>query len=691
MIDKELIRRANIVSSKWDGEKSIGCYLGNGRFGAIMSGLGLNLHPDLQREWHYFGPSHFTHINHWGRFPRMNGEHLSSSDFIVPFFKLYWSDIFNDIDEYYQCHDLYDGVLNTRFCQSTHTSVQVTNWFDSIQKDMAGVIINVDSSSDFSGKICLSAPSIPPDWAPGKDNRQSVEIERSNDEIQVVITCSDLTNNCSTKLYISTNMDTEISDAGLIFHVIPGKNTLLMSVNSAVSCSCPEDSLEHTKEWWHNTWGELSWIDYSNEHMNTILIRGLAYLLSSYDVECELIQPNCMGVGGFPFNFVPDLQYAAPALMMMGKLDIVKHWVEYFAKNIDDMRRYTNRLWPDAKGIFPPWELNYGPIDGYHYPMLPNINCYEAHNTGYLCRLATEAIEFSNDKNWAEKYAYPLIQGCAEFFRSACRKEADGYWHLQWYPCMGRDEAGGFNKDDYLCTLYAAKYSFQSAIKFNLDDGCDYKQILEDGLAFPTLLAESGILSTCRNGDNLGKQKHPIQLEGIACFPTEAEPLPEEISAYRMRHDITWGAKLPRFAGWTLAQFLVADSNMKSYQDWIYDWNLIRPSNNIDAEWKQFYESSSSFSAPFYLSTHGMVMQSLIRNCVNDYWNRLDIGTCLPKGAFVRFENIHTRLGVSVTGVIENSRFSGHITALCDCEIWVGKDMLTLKQGETRLLEMKIE
>lgn len=81
-----------------------------------------------------------------------------------------------------------------------------------------------------------------------------------------------------------------------------------------------------------------------------------------------------------------------------------------------------------------------------------------------------EAAEYSGDKAWAEKYAYPIIRECAVFFRKFCFKEADGLWHLTWYPCMGRDEAGGVNKDDYLCTLITAKYSFRAAIRCGLDE-----------------------------------------------------------------------------------------------------------------------------------------------------------------------------------------------------------------------------
>ena len=685
-----VIRRSNIVSTEWNGERNVGCYLGNGRFGAIMSGLGLNLSPEQQNDSKY-NPSHFNHMSHWGRF-HFFSRHMqaeSTVDYILPLYKLYWSDEFGNISDYHQCHDLYDGVLYTDYKLGSDNNVHIQTWFDAVNKDIAGV--TVDTGGEISQRICLSARTlIDPCWfVCGKKFAQSWTAEKLDDGWRMVITCEETTNNSATIIYISTNMNTEIGSEGLIFNLQKGKNYLLMSVGTPIHIELPEVSLQRTREWWHKAWQDIGWIEYSDRQMQNIFTRGIAYLLSSYDAISGTIQPaNCMGIGGYAYNFVPDIENIAPVLLMMGRQDIVKHWVENFAGEIEGLYRYAKHLWPDAEGIFPPWELNYGPIDGYHFPKVPILFCYEAHNTGYLCRLAMEAAEFANDDVWAKTYAYPLIRGCAEFFRSACHKEEDGLWHLKWYPCMGRDEAGGINKEDYLCTLLTAKYSFQSAIKCGLDEGADYRQILEDGLAFESLISERGTWHTCRGADDFGRQKHPIQLEGIACFPTESSPQAPEIEAYNLRYEITSGAKKPRFCGWTLAQLLMADTNMKNYPEWARDWSLLRPSDNIDENWIQFYESSGSIRSPFYLATHSMTIQSLIRNCVNDYWGCLDIGACLSDDACVKLENIRTRLGVSVSGVIEDGAFVGTVTALRNCEVTIGEAKLNMKQGETQSLEL---
>lgn len=268
------------------------------------------------------------------------------------------------------------------------------------------------------------------------------------------------------------------------------------------------------------------------------------------------------------------------------------------------------------------------------------------------------------------------------FFRKFCFKEEDGFWHLRWYPCMGRDEAGGVNKDDYLCTLLTAKYSFQAAIRYGLDEGGAYQKILSEGLAFESLLSERGTYHTCRGADDFGKQKHPVQLEGISCFPTESEALEAEVQAYKLRHEITDGINVPIFWGWTVAQLLIADTNMKDYSGWAYDWSLIGPSQNTDEDWVQLYESSNAITSAFYVATHGMVLQSLIRNCVNDYWGSLDIASCLPKNASVRFGNIKTRLGVTVSGKTGDGRAAGTIVADRDTVFRFRNREIHMKRGE---------
>lgn len=681
----ELIRRGNILMTDLPTTGEVGRYLGNGRFGATLSATGLNLHPDRVND--QTAQFHFNHLTHWGRF-RFFSRHMekdTSADYILPFFRIYWEEEPCHMTSYHQEHDFYDGILRTHFALDSTTSIRMEAWFDGQNRDMMGIIIDVTGEAQTLPPIRVSpfTKIDPCAYVCGQIYDQSIAFAPIESGWKLSVTCDSAINDSRTDLYISTNIDGRLLGTDLQLSLKPGRNTLLLSVNALPDTASPTISMERTMAFWHDTWENTGWVEYPDPDKQAMWIRSMAYLLSSYDEESEYIQPaNAMGINGFAYNFVPDIENVAPILLMTGHGNIVRHWVEILAGEMDAMKRYTRRLWPEAEGIFPPWELNYGPIDGYHFPYVPIIFCYEAHNTGYLSRLATEAAEYTGDEVWAKKYAYPLIDECAKFFRKFCFREDDGYWHLRWYPCMGRDEAGGVNKDDYLCTLLTAKYSFQSAIRFGLDHNGDYQKILSDGLAFEPLLCERGTYHTCRGADDFGKQKHPVQLEGIACFPTEPEPLPAERRAYELRYEITDGVKTPFFWGWTLAQLLLTDTNMKSPEGWAHDWSLILPSDNMDKNRVQFYETSSISHSSFYLVTHGMVIQSLLRNCVNDYWGRLELASCLQEGESVRFGNIQTKFGVSVSGQVENGTISVRLTALRNCCFRMENRDIFMKAGE---------
>lgn len=681
----ELIRRGSIVVTEWTGERNVGCYLGNGRFGAVMAATGLNLSPEQQKEPGR-NDSHFRHISHWGRFNLISPytQNPTSGDYLLPFFRLYWEKEYRNITEYRQCHDLYDAVLNTRFCTESGERLSVTSWFDAVKRNLAGFLIDANEEAVSGNSICLSVPTSFNPWTflCRKEYSQSVTVEKNGSGWKLTVFCGDSVNKSKITLYILTDMIVEPTETGLRLRMNSGLNKLLLSVSEPPAEETAEESLSRTKEQTHRTWESIGWIDHSDPQVQQVWVRSMAYLLSSYDADCEYIQPaNSMGINGFPYNFVPDIANIAPSLLMLGRGDIVRHWVEKYAGEIEEMRRYARFLWPEADGIFPPWERNFGPYEGHHSPTAPMIFFYEAHNTGYLAKLAMEAAEYSGDEAWARKYAYPLIDECAKFFFRFCHKEADGLWHLKWYPCMGRDEAGGVNKDDYLCTLIAAKYTFKAAIRCGFDPNGDYAAILSDGLAFRSLRSGRGTLHTCRGADDFGRQKHPIQLEGIANFPIEPTASEEELTAYRLRHDITQEAHVPRFYGWTLAQLLMAGTNLKDRESWQHDWDLLQPSHNTDPLWIQFYESSDL--SAFYTATHGMVLQSLIRNCVNDFWGCLEIGSCLPDDARVRFGDIRTRFGVTVSGTVENGKLSGTITADRDTTIVFQNKEIPMKCGET--------
>lgn len=687
---EEVISRGNIVTTKYEAMPEAGRYLGNGRFGAVMGPTGLSLSPAQQKESR-LGASHFSHMKHWGRFRFTSAieKHETTADYLLPMFKLYWEQQPTDISNYRQEHNVYNGVLTTSFT-SDKGEVKVLSWFDMTNRDLAGLriessqggqTIRMETLTDFQAYPFVFRDQV----------MQPTVVKRVGDSYEVSIRCPQTLNGLQTKLYVSTSAQVKVVSGGLRITLKKGQNDLFISYGKPTTKTDRQQSLQRTINRWHELWAQGGWIDFPDEHAQQTWVRSMAYLLSSYDdTSLGMIQPtNGLSGNPFPFHFVQDMEYIAPALMMLGRNDIVMAWVEKFAGEIDDMKRYAKHLWLETDGIYPPWELPFGCIEGYHQPNVPVAFCYEPHNVGYLTRLAKETADFAGDEAWTQKYAAPLIRECAAFYKSACKKGADGQYHMAWHPVVGQDEAGGRNKTDYLCSFYSAQYTFQTAIEMGLDSDGSLQRILSDGLAFQSLYSTRGTYHTAHGAeDDFGRQKHPVQLDGLAYFPIAPQPLLAERRAYEVRHDITDRARDPHFFGWTLGQFLLSGSNMKDTQGWLQDWATMVPSRYTDPDWVQIRETSANTGASFYVTTHGMILQSLLRNYVNDYWGVLDVAGCPVFMGDVEFSNIATRLGVKVSGKVSKGQIRLQLKAQRATDLRVNGRDIHINRGETKQINL---
>lgn len=686
---QKLIRRGNIHITDFEKRSVTGCYLGNGRFGSSFAALGLHDDPARQQAQPKAARSQLMHIEHWGRFVFRSEatKAMTCADYLLPLMRLYWQEEPRSVQDYQQTQDFYDGTLETAFTDDCGRRIRVTGWFDTENRDLCVVRICVDGAVDQPPYVRAAAVTdfIPYPFLYKRPETQRMETAAAEDQYRLTIRCEATSNKRFSDVFIRSTAPVECGEDGLRIRLQNGVNDLFLSFGAPVEAVSAEQSLVRTGTHWHHVWENTGWFDFPDDDAQQLWVRSMAYLLYTYDDDCGYIQPDNGFTGNmFPFHFVQDLEYIAPALMMTGHTDIVKRWVEKFAAQIEDMQRYAKRLWPDCEGIYPPWELPYGNIEDYHSPSMPVAYCYEPHNVGYLCRLAREAADFVGDREWMRTTVLPIVRECARFYRSACTRQEDGLWHLQWYPCIGQDEAGGRNKTDYLCSLYSAKYAFQSAVELRLDPHGEYAAILADGLAFDSLLSRRGTYHTCHGADDFGIQKHPVQLDGLAYFPVEKAPLEPEKAAYLVRHDITERAHEPFFYGWTLGQFLLSGSNMKDVQGWLEDWRSLFASDSMDENRIQIYETSTETEKSFYTTTHGMILQSMIRNYVNDYWDELEIAACPAFGRNVAFGGIRTRLGIRV----DCDGRTAHLTSETNFRSPVNGRAVTLAKGRQRNLRL---
>jgi hypothetical protein len=671
---KSAIRRADILRLSYPDTAVLALYQGNGRFGCSYGPMGLHLNPEKSPQLLKYGYTHFLHIRHFVRAQ-------FGADYLLPLFCIFWENEPESITGYKQLQSFYDGTISTYFEEGS-SNVTVTTWFDPYERDVAGIKIRVEGKAS---DIIIS-PFEKMHIHYGQEAEQKSEISFGSGLWKVDLSCL----NAKSAIYIKTNTTVKVDGSHLRINLHEGENTILLSVNNMPGSSSDE-SLSRTVGWWHSKWEEMGCLNFPDNDAQKMWVRTVAYILYSHNNDkMGTAPPMGLSGNGWPMTFPQELSFLQPVLHATGNFDISKSWIEYWAERIPGMRDYTKRIF-GVEGVFCPWAMPFGDFEGYHVPSAPRKTYYEIHNSGYLARMAYETAIFLNDQDWTKKYAFPIIKETALFYKNICRKEEDGLWHIYVIPSMGQDEMGRADQKDYLCALFSAQYCFQKAIEYGLDVDGFYKQVLSDGLAFSSLMSENGYYYPHHKGDedNPGKQKHPVQLNDLAYLPVNSHITTPSASAYNQRYNLTINASKPHFAGWTLTEFLLAGSRMGNAEEWKKDWDNLIKADLADKDLIQIFESSGNNRA-FYITSSGMLAQSLLNNVVTDWFGKLEIGRCIPWQGKIGFKDIYTLPGVQVSGEIENGHADLSLKAWKNCKFGLYGKKIKMRKGEVKLIHSNL-
>jgi len=672
---KEIVSRGDIFRNVYpDTAAVLNLYQGNGRFGCLYGSLGLHVNREKSKQPSY-GATYYQDVRHHAR-----GKF--GADYLLPLTWISWEDEPEKITAYGQLQSFYDGTITTYF-EEGENKVNITTWFDPVERDLTGIKIHVEGEAP--GIIICPFEKLYVHY--NQEMKQNAEIISEPGLWKIELTCL----NAKSDMYVKTNADIKADGNRLKIKLHEGENTILLSVNNPSAASA-EESLARNISWWNAKWENMGCLDLPDNDVQKVWIRTVAYILYSHnDDKLGGATPMGLSGNGWPFCFPQELSFLHPVLQATGNLDIIKSWIEYWAEMLQGMKEYTKRIF-GVEGVFCPWAMPYGDFKGFHDPSAPRKTYYEIHNSGYLARMAHETGVLVNDSKWTEKYVVPLIRETALFYKNICKKETDGLWHLFVIPSMGQDENGGPDQKDYLCALYSAQYCFQKAIEYKLDEDGFYSQVLKEGLAFPSLMSPKGYYYSNQSqvgGEEVaGMQKHPVQLNDLAFLPVNKEIKEPSANAYNKRYEITIKADQLLFPGWTLGEFLIAGSRMGDVEGWKKDWGNLVNSKNADKDLIQVYESSDNYRV-FYITTSGMLGQSLLSNVVTDWFGKLEIGRCIPWEGKVSFKDIYTLSGVKVSGKIENGSAELFLEAWKDCKFILGDKKMKMKKGEKSVLNIK--
>jgi len=313
-------------------------------------------------------------------------------------------------------------------------------------------------------------------------------------------------------------------------------------------------------------------------------------------------------------------------LLRLGYVDILKGMVEMYERYIDALRVSTKRVF-GCDGVLWAWEFPIG--DGKAYLMqdeVPYPYLYEIHNSVYPAKLAWQTARVLSNPEWSRNCAWKVIKASADFFASGAVYNGKN-WDIDIQPAMGQNEMGGVGKKNYLCALYAAKYTLTIAASAAKEWGipCDelskWEQILSDGLAFDKLVhPEFGIYMNYE-GDwrayKLHEMKHPIPLNPLSFIPL-GEPDRYERRAFELRYDLC--VPLPTVLGWALADILLAAAHLGDKDAFWEAIELFGPTEYVDPDWSNVYESGKYYDAYPYVTSEGLVCDAILNGAVCDFW-----------------------------------------------------------------------
>ncbi len=664
------IRPGNVCRDAANADPShVNLYLGNGRFGGCFGWHGLQHRADVPEAERGISKTVLCHADHWtgGRY---------GLDYWLPVARLTWASGERIFGTARQHLELYAGTLTTRHDLPGDGFVEITITFDTVARDLMGVRIRYrrPANNDLPALRLVPETSIRGHYDNGVEATVSATVESRHTWVGRIRAGS------ADSLLRVTAIGDEVActikgdEQGAHIELVASHGDVLLLIGCAgatrasalkaqFDAALTADAFfQCARANWKVRWGD-AFIDLPDKRLQALWARSVFYILASYapDVRAPAAPMGWSG-NGWPFHFPQDVSYIHPALLRLGHLDIGKAIVESYRVVLDEVCSTTKRIY-NRPGAMWPWEHPIASDFGERLlaDEAPNPFQFEIHNAAYPARMACETAAHLQDPIWAREIAWPIVRESARFLGSIARRRSGGTWSVQVTPSMGQDEFGGENASNYLCALFATRYALQAAIRMagqlevHDPELPRWQAILADGLAFDRLLDPAvGLRATAENlvgSPWLGRQKHPVQLNAVTFLPLGGQVDPPTHLAYTRRHELCAGMDSGTSYGWTLAAYWLAASNLGDAAGLSEELARMESMRYVDRDWIQIYETSGALHAPYYLTSHGLYVQSLCNAFVNDYWGQNRIASAVPSawdGA--RYMNLRTADGERHSG-----------------------------------------
>lgn len=213
----------------------------------------------------------------------------------------------------------------------------------------------------------------------------------------------------------------------------------------------------HTAQW-EELW--QSDIEIEGDDQAQQDIHSMIYHLYSFVREGSALSISPMGLSGLGYNghiFWDADTWIFPALLML-KPQLAKSMIDYRFNRLQAAGQ--NAFEHGFRGAMYPWESADSGFE--ETPVWALAGTFEHHITGCVALAAWNYYRVTQDKEWLQKYGFPILQATADFWLSRCEKGDDGKYHIR--NVVAADEWAE-NVDDNAYTNGVAKCNLKAAVQ----------------------------------------------------------------------------------------------------------------------------------------------------------------------------------------------------------------------------------
>ena len=441
---------------------------------------------------------------------------------------------------------------------------------------------------------------------------------------------------------------------------------------AALQASRPDAQYEAHRAAWQSFWSRSA-VDMGDEALNLMRLRFMYAMRCSEGGNVPLSPGGLASTGLWPFEFPQDVAWMFESYMGTDHLDVVKGTAHHWSAILDQVKLFTDKYFkkPDGEqvgGAFYPWMCPQYDLSPMPAPPTDPPYANQLHNGAYPAFICYLYWKYTGDADYLRS-VLPIARATADFYVgiSTYEPEHDNY-AIRYKPCMGQDELGSFNRDNYICCVSSAAWAIDGAIEMFRAAGerpdARWLHIQDKGYCFDTLTVD-GLLTSYEGGVTPNPlQKHPAQLNVITLRPAPAAyDTPAFAATHARRYEFCRGAEKNFWMGWSLCTFLISSARRKDEAACRKDFDMLRANAQtdrplVDEHGLQMLETSGcSLDESYYITSMCMVVTAMTELFLQSF----DAGNCdiLPvtlSDAPVAFDGLRSSFGFTASGQLENGR-----------------------------------